>query len=233
MKKAKFNIVLSIALIFVVAITLMINNNVVAHASDISPEKVVLHGTYEATFSPDTAYVTMGVLENTTETVSEVSTLEYNPTNLDMVLSTLENNGISGETISTKKIDMPYDMFQNMRANGTKVSNMVEFKTTDIENLDTLISTLSENNASVKFIRYALEDTSASYSSVLNGAIDNATAKLNSLVPDGNYNVVEIIEEGCYSPTMYNCFSNADGEVSCDGAISLCGNVRVVFERAE
>ena len=179
-----------------------------------------------------TAYVTMGVIDNkSNDTVSEVSTLEYNPTNLDVILSSLENNGIVKENISTMQIDMPYEMFENMRANTTRVTNMIEFKTTDIDNLENLISTISQNNATVKNIRYSLENTEDNYATLLNGAIDNATNKLNSLVPDSNYRVAEIVEEGCYSPCKYNCYTNINGEVTTDSCISMCGNVRVVFEK--
>lgn len=231
MNKSKWKILISLSLIMIVAITLMINNNITAHASDMSPDKVVLHGYYEDCFSPDTAYVTMGVMEEKRDdTISEVSTLEYNPTNLDMVLSTLENHGIDRESVSTMEIDMPYDMFENMRANTKKVTNVVEFKTNDIANLKNIISSVS-SNASVKNVRYSIENTSANYSTILNGAIDNATSKLNSLVDGGNYRVAEVIEEGCYSPCQYSTFANINGEISSDSCISMCGNVRVVFEK--
>ena len=231
MKKTSLRIILSLSLILIVAITLMINNNSIAFASDMSPDRVVLHGTYEGSFSPDTAYVSIGVIDTKSDTVSEVSTLEYTPTNLDIVLSTLEKSGISAENISTREMNISYEMFQNMRANnGSRVSNLVEFKTTDIANLENLITTLN-SNATVKCIRYALEDTATSYTSVLNGAIENATMKLNSLVPSGDYRIAEIMEDGCYNPTVYNSFCNINGEISSDSAINMCGNVRVVFEK--
>ena len=231
MNKTKLKILISLSLIMVVAITLMINNNITAHASDMTPDKVVLHGYYEDCFSPDTAYVTMGVMEEKRDdTISEVSTLEYSPTNLDMVLSTLENNGIDRESVSTMEIDMPYDMFENMRANTQRVTNVVEFKTNDIANLENIISSVS-NNASVKNVRYSIENTNTNYSTILNGAIDNATAKLNSLIDGGNYRVAEVIEEGCYSPCQYSTFANINGEITSDSCISMCGNVRVVFEK--
>ena len=230
--KTRWKTIIGLSLVSVVGVTLMMNNNIVAQASDLSPDKVVMHGTYEDCFSPDTAYVTMGVMEDKiTDTVSEVATLEYNPTNLDIVLSTLENNGITEENISTMQIDMPYEMFENMRTNSKRVANVVEFKTTDMENLDNLISTISQNNVAIKNIRYSLENTESNYSTVLNGAINNATSKLNSLVPDADYRVAEIIEEGCYSPTMYNSYRNSNGEVSTNSRIYMCGNVRVVFEK--
>ena len=231
MNKSKWKILISLSLIMVVAITLMINNNITAHASDMTPDKVVLHGYYEDCFSPDTAYVTMGVMEEKRDdNITEVSTLEYNPTNLDMVLSTLENNGIARESVSTMEIDMPYDMFENMRANTKRVTNVVEFKTNDIANLENIISSVS-NNASVKNVRYSIENTNANYSTILNGAIDNATSKLNSLIDGGNYRVAEVIEEGCYSPCQYSKFANINGEITSDSCISMCGNVRVVFEK--
>lgn len=233
MKKTKIYTLLSLALVLVVAVTLMINNKIVAHASTISPEKIVINGSYQQEFAPDTAYITMGVIDERAVPTGEIQTLEYVNTNLDQVLDTLNQNGILKEDISTMELNMPLDMFHYMRANSNAmVTNMVEFKTTNIENLNSLISTLESNNASIKSIRYSLEDTTNQYASILRGAIENAQQKLDALDTGATYNIVEVFEDGCFSPSMYsNCCFERSGDILTDGGITIGGNVRVVFEK--
>lgn len=232
MKKVKVFLIVGIALLLLVAVALMINTNIIAHAKTITPQKIIVNGSCENYFAPDTAYVTMGVVNSTeSNTTTEVSTLEYNPTNLDNVLETLNSNGITKDNIFTKTLNMPFDMFNNMRTSNT-VSSLVEFKTTDIDNLNTLISTLQSDNANVKCVRYTLEDATDEYSSVLKCAIDNAVEKVETMFEGVSYNIVEVIEDHCFSPQCYtNSMFKTDGtKIDTEGSVLICGNVKVVFE---
>lgn len=227
MKKAKMFFTIGISLLLLCSVALLINNNIIAHASNTPPQKLIVNGSCENYFTPDTAYITMGVLKEDTATETAERTLEYIPTNLEVTLDTLKNNGVKTEDIYTRELNMPFDMFNNMRSQ--TISNVVEFKTNNIDHLDLLIEQLQKDNiGTVKCIRYALEDTSSSYGNVLTCAVDNAVAKVQAMYGNYTYNIVEVIEEGCFSPQCFSrCFAN-NGTNSND--ILLCGNVKVVFE---
>jgi hypothetical protein len=101
-------------------------------------------GFINATSRIKKAYITMGVLEATeNSTESAERTLEYVPTNLEVTLDILKSSGIKTEDIYTRELNMPFDMFNNMRSQ--TISNVVEFKTNNIDNLDLLIEHLDRN----------------------------------------------------------------------------------------
>ena len=231
MRKSKTYMLISFALLLTVLIALLLNNNMVAHAQEINADKIILNGYYEECFSPDTAYVTMGVIEEVKETNSDTQTLEYVPTNLDMVLDTLNSNGIQKENIYTKDVNMSYDMFMNMRSNN--VVKMVDFKTSDTANLNNILQTLSDNNATVKCIRYSLEDRNDEYATALNGAINNAVEKLNAMGLGDTYKISEVIENNCFSPECYSMsrYMSEDATVSTEGQVCIGANVKVIFEK--
>ncbi len=240
MNKTKKYFIMSVSLLMLVAIIFLIsanaNNYVYANAIDTT-NKITVVGKGEQTYNPDTAYVTIGIETlNSSVTVAQ----QENATIMNNVIEVLKNNNILEEDIKTTsyRIFEKYDTHFGDRFMGNQVSNYIEFKTKDIDNLSSLLATLTENGVnSVNGIRFCIEDTNSKYNEVLALAINNAKSKAEALTNNTeNLVATEIIEEySYYSDCYFDSYSLAKDASNITnisaGEVKICASVRVVFEQ--
>lgn len=237
MKKIKKYLITSLSLLLLVALifAISIDKNNQVFAQDVT-SKITVIGTHEESFTPDTAFVTVGIetLNSSIETAQE-----ENAKTMDNIISILKENNIEESDIKTKnyRIYEKYDMHFGNDFLGNQVLNYIEFKTKDIANLNSLLSSLVENGVnSVNGIRFCIEDTSLMYNQVLSKAIDNAKSKAKALSTNPtNLVASEITEEyTCFNDCYFDSYSltkdaKAISNISV-GEVKICASVRVVFE---
>lgn len=233
MKSIKKYFYITIALLLLVIFALIIKENIVVNASTLT-NKVTVFGSCENYYTPDTAYVTIGV-----ETVeNELSVAQQNNSNqMSNVITLLNEYGIDSSNIKTTgyKVFNHHNYFEGTKEVESKVLNYVEFKTNNIENLNTLIETLTNNGVNyVNNIRFAIEDTSEEYADALKCALQNAKEKAFALTGNNNLVAIEICENGVYVENYHNNYmlaKNIDSSNNLQsGEIKVCANITVTFE---
>ena len=180
MKKAKSKNLLFALLLGTLAIMLILTSTIGnVSAYNAAPKKLIVKGSSEITFKPDSANVCVGV-----ETVnSNVTTAQKeNAETMEKVIETLINNGIERDSIKTTS----YNIFKQHNYNtgaefiNTQVSNRISFNTNNIDDLSSLITKLTESGANVfGGITFELSDSSEAYNQALEKAIENGISKIN------------------------------------------------------
>ncbi len=233
MKSLKKYFYITIALLLIVFFALMIKENITVNASTLT-NKITVMGSCENYYTPDTAYVTIGV--ETSE--AELTVAQKNNANqMSNIITLLEEYGIENSNIKTTgyKIFNHHNYFENTKEVEAKVLNYVEFKTNNIESLDTLIETLTNNGANyINNVRYTIEDTIDEYNDTLKCALENAKQKAIAL--SGSENLVAVdIQENCVYVDNYQSnymlaktIENTNNLQS--GEIKVCANITVTFE---
>ncbi len=233
MKKAKSKNLLFALLLGTLAIMLILTSTIGnVSAYNAAPKKLIVKGSSEITFKPDSANVCVGV-----ETVnSNVTTAQKeNAETMEKVIETLINNGIERDSIKTTS----YNIFKQHNYNtgaefiNTQVSNRISFNTNNIDDLSSLITKLTESGANVfGGITFELSDSSEAYNQALEKAIENAKAKAKVLAPNVTLEIKEILEEYSYcSPCYFDNFARAELNTNSimKGDVKVCANVKVIF----
>lgn len=227
--KLAFSIILG-----AMAIILLILNSISSvSAYNAAPKKLIVKGSSELNFKPDTASVCVGV-----ETVnSNLTTAQKeNASTMEKVIETLTNNGINKSEIKTTgyNIYKQHNFNNGSEFSNTQVSNRICFKTTNIDGLSDLITKLTESGANVfGGITFELSDSSEAYNKALEQAIENAKTKAQVLAPNANLEIAEILEEYSYcSPCYFDNFARAEltSNYVMQGDVTVCANVKVVFK---
>lgn len=233
MKSIKKYFYITIALLLIVIFALMIKENITVNASAIT-NKVTVFGSCENYYTPDTAYVTIGIETSETELASAQ---QNNVNKMSEAITLLEEYGIDKSNIKTTgyKVFNHHNYFEDAKEVEARVLNYVEFKTTNIDNLDTLLESLTNSGVNyINNIRYTIEDTSDEYTDALKCALENAKQKAIALSGNDNLVAVEIQENSVYIENYHNNYMFAKTIENTNnlqsGEIKVCANITVTFE---
>lgn len=158
--------------------------------------KLTVYGTSEIQVVPDTAVISMGV-----ETIGDVLTdaESQNTNKIKNIINILVDYGIEKENIKTRNffIYPKYDFNNGQNFLGYQISNYIDFKTKNIENIGEIVAKLTEEGANhFNGISFSLENSDAIYSQALEQAISNAWDKAYSLIGDNvELFITDITEE--------------------------------------
>lgn len=197
--------------------------------------KITVNGTGEVQIIPDTVVVSMGV-ESLNKVLTEAE--GDNSTKINNIINILYDYGIKKEHIKTRNFNIypKYDYNKGQSFLGYQVSNFIDFKTGDIQNVGEIISKLTEAGANCfNGVSFTVEDNELAYSQALENAINNAWNKAYALL--GNeieLKVLEIMEESVYSYRgIFDSYTTAkaitENTQIMEGEIIVKANVRVVF----
>lgn len=233
MKKTKSIKFICAIVIATLAIMLLVINSISSVSAYYNaPNKLIVKGSSEINFKPDSASVCLGV-----ETVNSNLTVaqKENAETMEKVIETLTNNGIDKNEIKTTS----YNIFKQHNYNNgseflnTQVSNRICFKTSNIDGLSDLITKLTESGANVfGGITFELSNSSVAYNQALEKAIENAKSKAEILAPNANPQIEEIMEEYSYcSPCYYDNYARAEltSNNIMQGDVKVCAFVKVIF----
>jgi len=159
------------------------------------PCKVIVCGIGNSCLKPDKATIKFSVITQgeTTDGLDKTNTDSVNN-----IISKLEALNISKKDIK----NLNYNMFKRYDYKdgeqvflGYEISNTLEVKTNNLDNITTLISTLNENGISeIYSINLGVEDETTAYNQALKNALENAKAKAQILCENNEIKVCKIIE---------------------------------------
>lgn len=234
MKKIKFFILPMILIAFIFSAVLF-NSITSVQANAITPiqGKITVMGFSENFYTPDSAKIVMGV-ETTNEVVSVAQS--ENDTIIQKAMETLSGYGITEDNIKTSSYEIRdnYDYYNFREDLGSKVVNLIEFKTTNLDGLDELLTTLGEDGVNVvRGVNFSLSNYATSYNEVLFDAIENAKTKASILSGTDNLTIIEICENCGYGQMFYDSMSSLKASpysTISKGDLKISANVQVVFQ---
>ena len=165
-----------------------------ASTNAFADSKIVVTGEGEICLIPDTAIVSVGV-ESLNESLIAAQT--ENSSSMNALVGVLKELGVLEENIKTKgyNVYQRYDYTQGEKLIGYQVSNYLEFKTKDVDNVGSIISKLMENGANrFSGVTFTLENSEEAYKQALSKALENAKNKASALY-GGELEIKKIIEE--------------------------------------
>ncbi len=198
-----------------------------------SVNKITVTGSGEVRLVPDVAIVSLGV-ETLNESLSVAQ--KENADNISNLITILKDLGVPEENIKTKNfyVYQRYDYSQGEKFIGYNVSNYLDFKTKDVDNVGNLISKLLENGANrFSGISFTIDNYDEAYNMALEKALENAKNKAKAIT---NSEIVssEICEEGSYSMITRDSYSfsnsSSDNMSIMKGEICIKANIKVIFE---
>lgn len=204
-----------------------------ASTNAFADSKIIVTGEGEICLIPDTAIVSVGV-ESLNESLIAAQT--ENSSSMNALVGVLKELGVLEENIKTKgyNVYQRYDYTEGEKLLGYQVSNYLEFKTKDVDNIGSIISKLMENGANrFSGVTFTLENSEEAYKSALSQAFENAKSKAMALY-NGELKVVKITEEknlSYYLKDSYG-YANSISEATkfMKGEIKVCARIIVVFE---
>ena len=210
-----------------------LNSNVYAISNNLS--KITVIGTGEVQMIPDTVIVSMGV-ESLNKVLTEAEI--ENSTKMNNVINILFDYGIKKEDIKTRNFNVfpKYDYNKGQSFLGYQISNHIDFKTSDIENIGEIITKITEVGANCfNGVSFTVEDNDLAYNQALENAINNARNKAYSLIGENvELKILEIIEESIFSYRgIFDNYSTnkaiSENVPIMEGEIIVKANVKVVF----
>lgn len=231
--KKFFITIICLMLVVVGAVGVTMTSPVEAITSAESVSKITVNGVGEIKLAPDMATISLGV-ETLNESLSTAQ--KENSQSVSNLINAIKDFGVKEEDIKTKNfyVYQRYDYSQGEKFLGYQVSNYIDFKTKDVDNVGTIVNKLLESGAN-KFsgISFSIEDYESAYKLALEKALANAKNKA-SAIADKEITSYEVCEEGSYSIFTRDAYSlsNIDNEISSimKGEITVRANIRVVFE---
>ncbi len=231
--KKFFITIVCLMLVVVGAVGVTMTSPVEAITSAESVSRITVNGVGEIKLAPDMAVISLGV-----ETLNEslATAQKENSQSISNLINAIKDFGVKEEDIKTKNfyVYQRYDYSQGEKFLGYQVSNYIDFKTKDVDNVGTIVNKLLESGAN-KFsgISFSIEDYESAYKLALEKALENAKNKA-SAIADREISSYEVCEEGSYSIFTRDAYSlsNIDNEISSimKGEITVRANIKVVFE---
>ena len=204
-----------------------------ASTNAFADSKIIVTGEGEICLIPDTAIVSVGV-ESLNESLIAAQT--ENSSSMNALVGVLKELGVLEENIKTKgyNVYQRYDYTQGEKLIGYQVSNYLEFKTKDVDNVGSIISKLMENGANrFSGVTFTLENSEEAYKQALSKALENAKNKASALY-GGELEIKKIIEEkntSYYLRDSYG-YANSISETTkfMKGEIKVSACIKVEFE---
>ena len=225
-----------IFLIFLITFSLLFTFSTSQQIALAQNEQIFVIGEGEICVTPDTAVICLGV-ETLNNDLSIAQT--ENSTKINNLIAILKEYEISDNNIKTKAFNVyqKYDYSQGEKFVGYYVSTFIEFKTTALDDIGTIVNKLIENGAN-KFngIIFTLENFDDAYNQALEIALNNAKNKAYSLF-NGELNILKITEEKNNISYLKNSlgYVNTISEATqfMKGEIKINAMVSVIFENVQ
>lgn len=225
-----------IFLIFLITFSLLFTFSTSQQIALAQNEQIFVIGEGEICVTPDTAVICLGV-ETLNNDLSIAQT--ENSTKINNLIAILKEYEIPDNNIKTKAFNVyqKYDYSQGEKFVGYYVSTFIEFKTTALDDIGTIVNKLIENGAN-KFngIIFTLENFDDAYNQALEIALNNAKNKAYSLF-NGELNILKITEEKNNISYLKNSlgYVNTISEATqfMKGEIKINAMVSVIFENVQ
>lgn len=200
--------------------------------ADTSTKEIIVFGSAVVNATPDVAVVNVG-FENLNTNINVA--VEDNNETMSKIIEYLKSIGITEENIQTKN----YSVYQRYNYNdgekflGYQVDNSLEFKTTDLQNLSSVLTKLTDLGANrLGGITFTCSDLENYYNKALKLALENAKSKMESLT-DENLSVCKIEEKSLYSNEIYRdsafVLARANKESIVKGSLQIEAKIEVKF----
>lgn len=192
---------------------------------------VTVIGNATSSMKPDKAYVTVQI-----ETLDSdmKKSKDDNFTIFDKLIDVLKDNGLNDSDIVFDSFySYPnYDYSGIRTLNGYYSQTTLTFAVNDLENLQNLISIVSENGITkVSNIRYEISTKDQVYSDVMLKALENAREKAKTLTGKEDLSIKSIKEESVYSSScLYKNYYEGANIADFLGDIEVEARVVVEFE---
>lgn len=195
--------------------------------------KITVTGCGQVTLAPDTATICVGV-KTTADTLEKANT--ENKEKISKLYETLKANDIAENNIQTKNFyaceEYSYKETEP-KLLGYTVSNQVVVKTTNLNNLTALVSSLTADGANNFYgVNFSSSKENETYKTALSNALGDAKEKAKILTNSENVTVVEVVEESVFAHRNFACASKAEmmpDNAFFGGELIVNARVTVVF----
>lgn len=173
-----------------------------SNANDVPVAKIIVFGCGKVTVKPDIAYISIGV-----ETVNSnlQTAIKENNDNIIAIIDYLKSKKIEENDIITKyySVYQSGDYTTSEKYQKYHISNTIEYKTTDLENIGSQITELTELGANrLDKIQFDCSDISNCYQKALKLALEDAKQKAASFT-SAKLTIDKITEENFYTCMPY------------------------------
>lgn len=202
-----------------------------SNANDVPTAKIIVFGCGKVTVKPDIAYISIGV-----ETVNSnlQAAIKENNDNIIAIIDYLKSKNIKENDIITKY----YSVYQSGNYTTSEkyqkyhISNTIEYKTTDLENIGSQITELTELGANrLDNIQFDCSDISNCYQNALKLALEDAKQKAASFT-SAKLTIDKITEENFYTCMPYRSIDAyaKNAETVKSGNIEIEAKIVVAFK---
>lgn len=225
-----FNLAICFLLLLLSIFT--INKPVGKVQADTNTKEITVFGSAVVNATPDVAVVNVGI-ENLNTNINVA--VEENNGTMSKIIDYLKSIGIAEENIQTKNYSVyqRYNYSEGEKFLGYQVDNSLEFKTTDLQNLSSVLTKLTDLGANrLGGITFTCSDLENYYNKALKLALENAKSKMESLT-DENLSVCKIEEKSLYSNEIYRdsafVLARANKESIVKGSLQIEAKIEVKF----
>ncbi len=198
---------------------------------DVPVAKIIVYGGGKVTVKPDIAYISIGV-----ETVNSnlQTAIKENNDSIIAIIDYLKSKNIEENDIKTKyySVYQSRDYTTSEKYQQYHISNTIEYKTTDLENIGTQITELTELGANrLDNIQFDCSDISNYYQKALKLALEDAKQKAASFT-SAQLTIDKITEENIYTCMPYRSIDAyaKNAETVKSGNIEIEAKIVVVFK---
>lgn len=206
-----------------------VKNN--SNTNNLPVAKIIVYGGGKVTVKPDIAYISIGV-----ETVNSnlQTAIKENNDNIIAIIDYLKSKNIEENDIKTKyySVYQSSDYTTSEKYQQYHISNTIEYKTTDLENIGNQITQLTELGANrLDNIQFDCSDISNCYQKALKLALEDAKQKAASFT-SAELTIDKITEENIYTCMPYRSIDAyaKNAETVKSGNIEIEAKIVVVFK---
>ena len=199
--------------------------------NDVPVAKIIVYGGGKVTVKPDIAYISIGV-----ETVNSnlQTAIKENNDSIIAIIDYLKSKNIEENDIKTKyySVYQSRDYTTSEKYQQYHISNTIEYKTTDLENIGSQITELTELGANrLDNIQFDCSDISNCYQKALKLALEDAKQKAASFT-SAQLTIDKITEENIYTCMPYRSIDAyaKNAETVKSGNIEIEAKIVVVFK---
>lgn len=206
-----------------------VKNN--SNTNNLPVAKIIVYGGGKVTIKPDIAYISIGV-----ETVNSnlQTAIKENNDNIIAIIDYLKSKNIEENDIKTKyySVYQSRDYTTSEKYQQYHISNTIEYKTTDLENIGNQITQLTELGANrLDNIQFDCSDISNCYQKALKLALEDAKQKAASFT-SAELTIDKITEENIYTCMPYRSIDAyaKNAETVKSGNIEIEAKIVVAFK---